>query len=74
MDTILHILKSLHPEVDFSRDQNLVEEGILDSFDIITIVTELDDQLAITVPPEMLTAKNFASPQAMLAMVKELLP
>ena len=40
MDEILEILKDLHPDVDFESCDTLIDGGILDSFDIVTIIAE----------------------------------
>ena len=42
MEKLLAILKSLHPEVDFEITEDLVDDGILDSLDIVTLVTEIN--------------------------------
>lgn len=45
MDEILEILKDLHPDVDFESCDTLIDDGILDSFDIVTIIAEISDTL-----------------------------
>ena len=47
MEKLLKILTDIAPEVDFYREEHLVEDGFLDSYDIITIVAELDGALGI---------------------------
>lgn len=73
MNRLVNILHSLHPEVDMFREEGLMDKGILDSFDIITIVAEVDEAYAVTIPPEELTAENFNSAQALYALVLRLL-
>lgn len=73
MNRLIHILEVLHPEVDFFREERLVEGGILDSFDIVTIVAEVDGTYGVTIPPEELTPENFYSAQTLYALISSLL-
>ena len=50
MDELLEILTDLHPEVDFELETGLIDSKILDSFDIITIISEIADVFDIAVP------------------------
>lgn len=72
MNRLTQFLKHLHPEVDFDTENALIDGGILDSFDVISIVAEIDDLLGVEVPPEELTAENFNSAQALCSMVRRL--
>lgn len=60
-DKILNILKEIRPEYDFSANVNFIEEGMLDSFDVVTLVTELDDQFGISIDGMDILAENFSS-------------
>ena len=73
MNRLLHILQELHPEVDFMREERLVEGGILDSFDIVTIVAEVDASYGVMIPPEELTPENFQSARALYGLIASLL-
>ena len=42
MEKLIEILKELHPDVDFENEEGLIDNGILDSLDIVTLVTEID--------------------------------
>lgn len=72
MNKLLAILQDLHPEVDFREETHLIDSGILDSFDIVTIVAEIDAEFAIAVPAEALIPENFNSAAAIWAMVLRL--
>ena len=43
MEELMNILEELRPDVDFETETGLIANGILDSFDIVTLVTELND-------------------------------
>ena len=46
MEKLIEILKKIRPDVDFATETALVDDGILDSFDIVSIISELDDEFA----------------------------
>lgn len=73
MEEILDILKNLHPDIDFTTRTRLIDENILDSFDIVSIVTDISNEFDVTVPPEEIVPDNFNSAQALQAMVDRLL-
>lgn len=73
-ETLKSILTELHPEVDFDREDDLIEQGILDSFDVVTLVSEIDGALSITIPAEELTPENFHSLDALYALLLRLMP
>ena len=50
MNRLVNILQSLHPEVDMLREKKLIDSGILDSFDIVTIVAEVDGAYGVVNP------------------------
>lgn len=69
METLLKILNGLHPEVDFATCSTLIDDSILDSVDIVTIVAEIDAEYDVAVPVEELTPENFNSAQAIYDMI-----
>ena len=50
-DTILEILEELRPDVDFENETKLIDDKILESFDIVSLVSELTDEFDITIRP-----------------------
>lgn len=72
METILQILTELRPDVDFALAQNLIDDGVLDSFDVVSLVSELCDAFEVDITVENLTPENFNTPAAMLALVERL--
>ncbi|WP_042705924.1 acyl carrier protein [Methanomicrobium mobile] len=61
MEKILEILKTLHPEYDYEKSTNYLDDGLLDSFDIIALVTELEDNFNIDIDPIEIIPNNFES-------------
>ena len=60
-DKILSILTEIRPEFDFSASENFIEEGMLDSFDIVTLVTALDSEFGISIDGMDILPENFSS-------------
>lgn len=72
MDTLMEILEDVQPDVDFESCDTLIDDGMLDSFAILSIVSELEDQFEISVSPADIIPENFNSAQAIWAMVQRL--
>lgn len=73
MEQLLDILAELHPEVDFETEEHLIDNKILDSFDIVTIVAEIDSEFDVSIPAEELVPENFNSAKALYALVERLM-
>ena len=72
MEEILNILEELHPEVNFEECTTLIDDQILDSLDIVTIIAELSSTFDIDIPPQEIVATNFNSAKALYSMVERL--
>ena len=70
MEELMEILEELRPDVDFEKETGLIAEGILDSFDIVSLVGELNEAFDIEIRPSDLVPENFNSAAAMLALVE----
>ena len=73
METLLNILSQLHEDVDFETETALIDDKILDSFDIVTLVAEIDAEFDVAIPAEELIPENFNSAQALYALIERLL-
>ena len=73
MEQLLNILAELHPEVDFETEEHLIDNKILDSFDIVTIVAEIDSEYDVAIPAEELVPENFNSAKALYALIQRLM-
>ena len=60
-ERLLKILSELRPEVDFTSETALVDDGILDSFDMVALVTEINDEFDVRIGIENLVPENFNS-------------
>lgn len=60
-EKIVNILTELRPEFDFNEPLNFIEEGMLDSFDVINLVTALDSEFGISIDGTDVLPDNFSS-------------
>lgn len=72
MNELLTILRELHPDIDFETATGLVEDSVLTSLDIVTIVTEVADRLDVNIPAEKILPENFDSAAALLQLIQRL--
>lgn len=72
MDELLNILSEIKPDVDFNAETGLIDNGILDSFDIVQIISELKEAFDIEISPAEIIPENFNSAEALWAMVQKL--
>ena len=72
MEELLAILNDLHDDVDFTTEENLIEDGILNSLDIVSLVTEINDQFDVQIPAEEILPENFNSAEALWALIQRL--
>ena len=71
-ETMLQILSEIRPDIDFEAEKRLVSDKLLDSFDIITIVSEFNEAFDVDIYAEDLVEENFDSVEGMLALVESL--
>ncbi len=70
MQTVYDILKKLRPEFDFTDSEDFVEDGFLDSFDIISLVSTLEERYGIKIDGLDVVPDNFCSVNAIVALIK----
>jgi acyl carrier protein len=72
METLLEILNGLHPDVDFEAIDDLYDEGVLDSLDMVRLVTEIGMEFDVQIPPEELIPENFQNVNTIWALIERL--
>ena len=72
MDKLMRILSEINSDIDFETEDSLIDGGMLDSFDIVTLVAEIDDAFGIEIPAEALIPENFNSAKAIFALIQQL--
>ena len=71
-EKLMEILTELRPDIDFEMEDQLVSGGLLESFDIVALVSELNDAFDIEIGPKDLTADNFDSVEAIEELITSL--
>lgn len=71
-EQILEILEDIRPDVEFEKEEKLIDDHILESFDILSLVSELEDTFDIKIKPKNLVAENFNNVDAIEKLIKEL--
>ena len=72
MDELLEILVEIDPDIDYETETRLIDDKLLDSFSIITLVSEISDAFDIEISPKYLIPENFNSAKAMMAMIRKI--
>lgn len=72
MEKLIEILNDLHSDVDFETEENLIDDGILDSMDIIALISEISDEYDVTITAKDIIPANFNSAKALYALIQRL--
>ena len=70
MEIIYEILTELHPEYDFSDNGGTIDEGVLDSFDLISLVTMLEERFNIMIDALEIVPEHFRSVEEISKLVR----
>lgn len=70
-EKVLEILSNIRPEFDFTEEVNFIEEGMLDSFDVVTLVSDLDTTFGISIDGVDIVPENFSSVDAIINLLKK---
>lgn len=69
MEELMRILGELHPDVDFNTADDLIGDGVLDSLDIVTLITEINSAYDVSIPAEEILPENFRSAKAIYDLI-----
>lgn len=73
METVvLEVIKTLKPEFDIDINQDLVDSGVLDSFDLLLLVSDLEASTGLNIPGICLTPENFLNVQSISNLLRSL--
>lgn len=70
-EIILKILSEIRPEFDFRDSEDFIEDGYLDSFDIVTVIDELEKEFGIIVDGLEVIPENFATVATIEALINK---
>ena len=69
-EQIIEILTEICPGVDFEQETSLIDDGLIDSLDIVAVVTELMDTFDVQLGVDDLTPENFNSVDAICQLIE----
>lgn len=72
MEELLNILNELHPDVDFTAEEHLIDNMILDSMDIVSLITGISEAYDVTITARDIVPQNFNSAKALYALIQRL--
>ena len=72
MEELLEILNDLHDDVDWENEKALIDDGILDSLDIVTLIAEISDRFEVTITARDIVPENFNSVTALSELIERL--
>lgn len=70
---IINILKSINEDICSFKGNNLLEEKVIDSFEVMEIIAALEDEFNIEIDPDYVIVENFANIQSIIDMIKKCL-
>ncbi len=72
MEELLELLKEIRSDVDFEKEENLVDDGVIDSFDIVSIISEIGERFDVEITVDDILPENFNSAKAIYALIERL--
>lgn len=72
MEALMEVLAALKPEIDFEREKELIDDGLLESFDVITLIAEIEEQFGIEIPAEEIVPENFNSAEGIWSLCERI--
>lgn len=72
MDKLLEILEEINPDNDYIVEDRLIDDGLLDSLSLLTLVSDIEDCFSVEITPTDLIPENFNSAKAMWEMIQRL--
>jgi acyl carrier protein len=70
MEKLMKILNELRLDIDFENEKELITGGVLDSFDVVALVEEINENFNVEITPEYLTPENFDSADAIFSLIQ----
>ena len=72
MEKLLELLKGVRSDIDFENETALIDDGLLDSFDVVSIISEIDDVFGVQIRINELDPDNFNSAEAIWNLIQKL--
>ncbi len=72
MERLIELLQDIKEDIDYTTETALIDDELLDSFDILQIISAIDDEFDVAIPAAMIIPENFNSAEALWNMIQEL--
>ena len=72
MEELMELLQALKPEIDFEAEKELIDDGLLESFDVITLIAEIEDQFGVEIPAEEIVPENLNSAEGIWKLIRRI--
>lgn len=72
MEELLELLKEIRSDVDFEKEEKLVDDGIIDSFDIVSIISEISERFDVEITVDDILPENFNSATLIYALIERI--
>lgn len=73
MERLIELLLEIKEDIDYANETALIDDELLDSFDILQIISAIDDEFEVSIPAAKVIPENFNSAEALWNMVQELM-
>lgn len=73
MERLIELLQEIKEDIDYENETALIDDELLDSFDILQIISAIDDEFEVSIPAAMIIPQNFNSVEALWDMIQELM-
>lgn len=70
-EKLVRMLNSINSEIDYENENNLVDNGIFDSLEIMQIVVGIEEKFGVEIDPDNIVPENFNSVETMLELIKK---
>lgn len=70
-EKLVKILRDINPDINYEAETKLIDKGLFDSLEVMTIVTEIEERFHVEIDPDEITAENFNSAEMMLKLINK---
>lgn len=73
MERLIELLQEIKEDIDYENESALIDDELLDSFDILQLISAIDDEFEVSIPAAMIIPQNFNNVEALWNMIQELM-
>lgn len=70
-EKIIEILQNIRPELDYTASNDFIADGYIDSFDVVTLVASINDQLNVNIKPSDIIPENFVNIESIINLINK---